>query len=289
MADEIYAYAEWRLGVERSADIAEPDKEDLVKPSGMAVRNSESLAVQLRKDPSSVVLEKFNIMHEDFKSFKAPEPQKLKLFNKMKEVQGCHEDLEASKARHKDKMGEFSKRLEDIARRKDEIKENFIRYNNIVKDKHRKVADEMSKYMIEKTKRPKQTQALKQGQKNMEFLYQLKDMLNEVIDSKEVYNKYLESVVDESNGKFSDVQNLMDKIIILIEIKENLKEKLCRVESKTKLEKEIHEKYIEDTHKKFLVSNVTIPLLQRDYQGTAATTLTKRRELYNKQVSRKCL
>ena len=38
---------------------------------------------------------------------------------------------------------------------KKEMKENFIKYNNIVREKQRKIADELSKYMMEKQKQGK--------------------------------------------------------------------------------------------------------------------------------------
>ena len=52
-------------------------------------------------------------------------------------------------------------------------------------------------------------------------------------------------------------------------------------EKKTEEEAESLEKFIENTRKKFLKSNVTLPLLQREHAKAAAKTQTKKRELLN--------
>ena len=52
-------------------------------------------------------------------------------------------------------------------------------------------------------------------------------------------------------------------------------------EKKTEEEAESLEKFIENTRKKFLKSNVTLPLLQREHAKAAANHQTKKRELLN--------
>ena len=131
-------------------------------------------------------------------------------------------------------MTQFQDRWQKVEKGKKEMKMNFIKYNNIVKvietiildviaqtiqDKQRKVADELSKFMMEKQKQLIIVKNLKSRSKELSVLKDTHELLMASIQKKQSYQDFLETVVNMAQNDFENVQSFMNRILVLVEIR----------------------------------------------------------------------
>ena len=88
-----------------------------------------------------------------------------------------------------------------------------------LQDKQRKVADELSKFMMEKQKQLIMVKDLKKLNKDLYLYRETNKLLVHCTEKKEAYQKFLEIVVKMTNDKFTEVQSFMNRILVLDEIR----------------------------------------------------------------------
>jgi len=178
-------------------------------------------------------------------------------------------------------MKYFQERWQKIEKGKKEMKINFIKYNNIVKDKQRKVADELSKFMMEKQKQLIIMKNLKIRSKELCVLRETFELLTETIQKKQSYQDFLEMVVLLAQDDIKNVQSFMNRILVLVEISNILKKRTkSATDENTQLANDV-ETHHENTQKEVMKSLVTLPILQRLAAEAAAQAAAKRRKLDN--------
>ena len=89
----------------------------------------------------------------------------------------------------------------------------------IIQDKQRKVADELSKFMMEKQKQLIIVKNLKSRSKELSVLKDTFEILTETIQKKQSYQDFLETVVNMAQTDFLNVQSFMNRILVLVEIR----------------------------------------------------------------------
>ena len=136
-------------------------------------------------------------------------------------------------------MTQFQDRWQKVGKGKKEMKINFIKYNNIVKvnefpivirpciiqnlqEKQRKVADELSKFMMEKQKQLIIAKNLKSRTKELSVLKETFELLEGVIEKKQSYQDFLENVVKMAQDDFENVQSFMNRILVLVDIRSHI-------------------------------------------------------------------
>ena len=99
----------------------------------------------------------------------------------------------------------------------------FIAFGNLVivdyQEKQRKVADEMSKFMMEKQKQAKMKKSVWNLEKKIDELIEAKQMIYNCVETKNSYQGFLEIFLRESLTLFDNVQSFIDRILILVEIR----------------------------------------------------------------------
>ena len=99
----------------------------------------------------------------------------------------------------------------------------FIAFGNLVivdsQEKQRKVADEMSKFMMEKQKQAKMKKSVLNLEKKIDELIEAKQMIYDCVETKNSYQGFLEIFLRESLTLFDNVQSFIDRILILVEIR----------------------------------------------------------------------
>ena len=86
-------------------------------------------------------------------------------------------------------------------------------------EKQRKVADEMSKFMMEKQKQAKMKKSVWNLEKKIDELIEAKQMIYDCVETKNSYQGFLEIFLRESLTLFDNVQSFIDRILILVEIR----------------------------------------------------------------------
>lgn len=267
--EEITSFHVWKHDVKTDILSARSDNAE-------SILNTKDLHHVMENNPGKIKSKLKNVERQEKNESKAWTQVKLRMKNK-----NSTDDLKVCKVVFNEKMTQFQERWQKVEKGKKEMKMNFIKYNNIVKDKQRKVADELSKFMMEKQKQLIIVKNLKSRSKELSVLKETFELLTKTIQKKQSYQDFLETVVNMAKNDFLNVQSFMNRILVLVEISNILKKRI-----KTAFDENVHqakdvEIHNENTQKELMKNLVKLPTLQRQADEAAANAATKQRELDN--------
>ena len=221
--DDFSRYFAWQStvqAVEREKGIISDDTYN--KDGGESIRTGNDLANCLRKMEKIPKFERKSLTPEELQSLNLPMNREVELIMKWKEVEKSQDELQIVRGHYATKKEEFSKRWKKIEKGQLEMKQNMVTYNNIVKDKQGKVADGMSRRMMEKQKQTKLKAKKQKVDKTVKFYQEAKDTLKKSVDNKKLFNEYLESVLQSSGKMFEGMDHLIGRCRALVETRKDM-------------------------------------------------------------------
>jgi hypothetical protein len=220
--EDLSSFFNWKSVIEREGFLQQnaDEKSDASNCEEGKIKNATDLVKLLRGENKTPKFSAVGLTQDELKSFKLPLNREVELITKWKEVMKSEDDLQIVRGVCAKKNEEFSKRWRKIEKGQVEMKQNMVTYNNIVKDKQGKVADGMSKRMMEKQKQMKQRAKSVEVEKSLNNCQKAKEKLEATLISKEVFNEYLESVLENSGKKFGDMEHLISRCRALVETRE---------------------------------------------------------------------
>ena len=116
-------------------------------------------------------------LHSDISQFrlpkdsedKQPSNQQIKELDKQKEVDEAQKKLEEMQRKLEKKLGLIGERWRKVETGQKVLKQNLVKYNNFVKEKRGKVADEISRRMTEKQRQQEKKKTSLRSPKNIHF------------------------------------------------------------------------------------------------------------------------
>ena len=217
--EEFSCFFDWKsvIGREHVWDKDATEKSVKRDCDDKSLQRGTDLAKLLRDMKAIPKFESVTLTPEELKAFKLPMNREVELITKWKEVEKCQDDLQIVRGVYAIKKKEFSQRWRKIEGGQVEMKQNMVTYNNIVKDKQGKVADGMSKRMMEKQKQQKQRTKEKEVNKSLRTYLETKDKLDASLESNKIFHEYLESVLKSSGKMFGDMEHLIGRCRALVE------------------------------------------------------------------------
>ena len=121
-------------------------------------------SLRLRSDIS-----RFRLPKDTEEKKKAPSNQQIEELNKQNEVDEAQKKLEEMQRKLEKKLGLIGERWRKVETGQKVLKQNLVKYNNFVKEKRGKVADEISRRMTEKQRQQEKKKTSLRSPKNIDF------------------------------------------------------------------------------------------------------------------------
>ena len=190
--DDFNLYFEWKIKTER--DIAPGDPDEHRKKQKVAKHED---AKYTRK----ATIEKVHM----------PTSRQVEVVKKWRELEEADKGLHAMRAKYEEKIEEFSTRWRQIEDRQTLLKSNLVKYNNFVKEKQGKVADGLSRAILQKNKQVRLREEEEDVETEWEVLIGAKEVLAVALKEKEVYNDFLDSVVRIAEDDYANKNKLIER------------------------------------------------------------------------------
>ena len=100
---------------------------------------------------------------------KPPSNQPIEEINKQRELDEAQRKLEETQKKLEQKLGSIAARWEKVETGQKLLKQNLVKYNNFVKEKRGKVADEISRRLSEKQRQQEKKKTFLRSPINIDF------------------------------------------------------------------------------------------------------------------------
>ena len=195
--DQFHLYFDWRSKIERDGlpeDLGQEEQNKKLRVANKLVENA-------------------NISPK----FQMPTSRHIQVIVKWKQLEEADKDLEAMRKNYETQIGEYSLRWREVEDRQTLLKSNLVKYNNFVKEKHGKVADGVSREILQKKKQSRLQKECKSAESDWKVLVEAKEVLEAAVDQKKLYNNYLDSVLDISEDNYPNKKQLINRCQALVE------------------------------------------------------------------------